>query len=70
MRKYLVTLKPAPNDHETGRAQLSATLDSIGVSHSIEEMWYYGRMKAIVTMSVSDAAKVEKHGIAESVCAA
>jgi hypothetical protein len=68
MKTYLVTLKPAPNDHKIGRAQLSATLDKMGISHNIKEFWYFGRHRAVIEMHPSSAKKVESSGLAESVC--
>lgn len=70
MKKYLITLKPAPNDHKIGRAQLSTILDSMGIPHKINEFWYFGRHKAIVEMCPTGAQKIERSDLVESICAA
>jgi hypothetical protein len=70
MKKYLITLKPAPNDHKMGRAQFSATLDEMGIAYRINEFWYFGRHKAIVEMCPTGVQKIEDSGLAESVCVA
>ena len=67
MKKYLITLKPAPNDHKIGRAQLSATLDDMGIPHRISEMWHFGNTKAVISLYPKDVMKVENQDTVSSV---
>jgi len=60
MRKYLITLKPAPNDHKVAKQQLEAILNEMGIDHQIESLWHWGSTKAIVKLSPTNVHKIEK----------
>jgi hypothetical protein len=67
MNKYLITLKPAPNDHKIGRAQLSATLDDMGIPHRITEIWHFGNTKAVISLFPKDVMKLENKDTVSSI---
>jgi hypothetical protein len=67
MNKYLITLKPAPNDHKIGRAQLSATLDDMGIPHRITEIWHFGNTKAVISLFPKDVTKLENKDTVSSI---